>query len=117
MIRRRLWRAACGGAISVALLPAIAQAHQLNVFASTDCEKVLVEAKFSSGRVPVLGDVRVLDGAGAVQATGGLQEDGTLQLDLAELDASTGLLIEVSTGDHDNYWILTPEDIARKCQS
>ncbi|MDJ0858827.1 MAG: hypothetical protein QNI90_02805 [Dinoroseobacter sp.] len=92
-------------------------AHQLNVFASTDCEVVLVEAKFSSGRVPVKGEVRILDGANTLLRTLELGEDGTLSVPFGELDAATGLLIEVDTGGHDDYWILTPEDIAKKCQS
>lgn len=92
-------------------------AHQLNVFASTDCKVVLIEAKFSSGRVPVKGDVRILDGENTLLQSLDLGTDGTLRVPLAELDASTGLLIEVDTGGHDDYWILTPEDIARKCQS
>jgi nickel transport protein len=99
------------GAASAAL------AHQLNVFASTDCEVVLIEAKFSSGRVPVMGEVRILDGDNTLLLTRELGEDGTLRVPLAELDATSGLLIEVDTGDHNDYWILTPEDIARKCQS
>ena len=103
-------------ALTVGAAPA-ALAHQLNVFASTDCEIVLIEAKFSSGRIPVLGEVRVLDGKNTLLLTGELGKDGTLRVPLAGLDASTGLLIEVETGDHDDYWILTPEDIAKKCQS
>lgn len=91
--------------------------HQLNVFASTDCDVVLVEAKFSSGRTPVMGEVRVLDGESTLLLTRKLDEDGTLSIPLAHLDAATGLMIEVDTGDHDDYWILTPEDIARKCRS
>ena len=94
-----------------------ALAHQLNVFASTDCEVVLVEAKFSTGRVPVMGEVRVLDGENTLLLTRELGEDGTSSIPLAELDATSGLMIEVDTGDHDDYWILTPEDIARKCQN
>lgn len=92
-------------------------AHQLNVFASTDCKAVLVEAKFSNGRVPVVGEVRVLDGDNKQLLLQALGEDGRLSVPLEELDVSTGLLIEVSTGHHDDYWILTPEDIATKCQS
>ena len=92
-------------------------AHQLNVFASTDCEVVLIEARFSTGRVPVMGEVRILDGENTLLLNLELGVDGTLSVPLTELDATTGLLIEVDTGDHDDYWILTPEDIARKCQS
>ena len=94
-----------------------ALAHRLNVFASTDCEVVLIEARFSTGRVPMTGEVRVLDGENTLLLSLELGEDGTVSVPLAELDATTGLLIEVDTGDHDDYWILTPEDIAGKCQS
>ena len=106
------------GALAVSIgTAAPALAHQLNVFASTDCKIVLVEATFSSGRTPVMGEVRVLDGANTLMMTGPLEEDGTLRFPLADVDASTGILIEVSTPNHEDYWILTPEDIARKCQS
>lgn len=105
-----------GAALSaVAALPA--HAHQLNVFASTDCETVTVEAKFSTGRRPVSGEVRVHDGENRELMTGDLREDGTLSIPLDDLDSETGLLIEVDTGGHDDYWIITPEDIARTCQS
>lgn len=102
-------------AVSIAGMALPAHAHKLNVFASTDCDVVLVEAKFSSGRVPVTGDVRVLDGDNTLLLNLQLGEDGTVRVPLAELDTKTGLLIEVDTGDHDDYWIMTPEDIAREC--
>lgn len=92
-------------------------AHQLNVFASTDCDVVIVEAKFSSGRAPVLGEVRISDGENQLLAKRDLGQDGTLRIPLADLDASSGLLVEVDVGDHDDYWILTPEDIAKGCGS
>jgi nickel transport protein len=98
-----------------AAVPAFA--HKLTVFASTDCEVVLVEAKFSSGRIPVKGEVRVLDGENALVTTTNLGKDGTVAIPLDEIDAETGVLIEVDTGGHENYWILTPDDIAKKCQS
>ncbi|MGR3503499.1 hypothetical protein [Pseudaestuariivita sp.] len=97
--------------------PIGAAAHQLVVFASVDCEAVTVEAKFSNGRVTQEGDVRVLDGDNTLQTTLRLQPDGTARVPLADLDHSGGLVIEVDTGSHDNYWIVTPEDIARKCGS
>lgn len=93
------------------------RAHQLTVFASTDCKVVTVEARFSSGRVPVAGEVRVLDGKNRLLLTRKIGKDGTLAIPLEEVDAATGLLIEVDTGSHENYWILTPEDTARTCQS
>ena len=106
---------ALGAALAVASLPALA--HQLVVFASVDCQAVTVEAKFSNGRVTQQGDVRVLDGENNLLRTLQLQSDGTALVPLDSVDHSSGLLIEVDTGSHDNYWIVTPEDIARKCGS
>lgn len=97
--------------------PLGAAAHQLVVFASVDCEAVTVEAKFSNGRVLQQGDVRVLDGKNNLLTTLPLESDGTALVPLDSVDHTSGLLIEVVTGSHDNYWIVTPEDIARKCGS
>jgi nickel transport protein len=97
--------------------PIGAAAHQLVVFASVECEVVTVEAKFSNGRVTQKGDVRVLDGENNLLTTLQLEKDGTALVPLDSVDHSSGLLIEVDTGGHDNYWIVTPEDIAKKCGS
>ncbi len=106
-----------GLATLLAAAPIAAAAHKLVVFASVDCEAVLVEAKFSNGRVAQQGEVRVLDGENALLTTIELGEDGTANVPLNSVDHSGGLVIEVDTGSHDNYWIVTPEDIARKCGS
>ncbi|MEM6634499.1 MAG: hypothetical protein AAF667_01290 [Pseudomonadota bacterium] len=98
-------------------VPVGAAAHQLVVFASVDCDAVTVEAKFSNGKVVQKGDVRVLDGENSLLTTLQLESDGTANFPLASVDHSGGLVIEVDTGGHDNYWIVTPEDIARKCGS
>ncbi len=91
-----------------------AQAHGLNVFAFVEGDEVVVEAKFSNGRAPVTGDVQVIDAEGHLVARLTLEADGTLRFPLDPQAAEAGLTIEVSTGDgHDDYWILTPEDIAR----
>lgn len=100
-----------------AVAPIGATAHQLTVFASVDCETVLIEAKFSNGNAVQLGDVRVLDGENTLLLTLPIEEDGTLSVPLDSVDHSGGLVIEVDTGSHDNYWIVTPDDIARSCQS
>lgn len=98
-------------------VPMAAAAHQLVVFASVDCEAVTVEAKFSNGKVAREGDVRVLNGENEMLSTRQLGSDGMAEIALDAVDHSTGLVIEVDTGSHDNYWIITPEDIARKCGS
>ena len=101
----------------VAVTPVAATAHQLVVFASVNCEAVTVEAKFSNGNAVQQADVRVLDGANVLLTTVPIEQDGTATVQLDSVDHSTGLVIEVDTGSHDNYWIVTPEDIAKNCQS
>lgn len=106
-------------ALSTAMVaaPIGAAAHQLVVFASVDCEAVTVEAKFSNGRIAQQGEVRVLDGQNALLSTLTLSDDGTATVPLDSVDHSAGLVVEVDTGSHDNYWIVTPEDISRSCGS
>ncbi|MEL7216263.1 MAG: hypothetical protein AAGJ96_10080 [Pseudomonadota bacterium] len=101
----------------VVATPMAATAHQMIVFASVDCESVTVEAKFSNGNAVQQADVRVYDGANELLATLPIARDGTATIPLAGTDHSGGLVIEVDTGGHDNYWIVTPEDISRNCQS
>ena len=89
-------------------------AHQLNVFAFVEEGSVVVETKFSNGNTPVSGEVSVLDADNTLLMTLPLQDDGTVRFALDQDHAATGLLIEVETSEgHDNYWILTPDDIAR----
>ena len=94
-----------------------AAAQQMIVFASVECQAVTGEAKFSNGNAVQQAEVRVLDGENALQATLPIQTDGTVSVPLQGVDHSGGLVIEVDTGSHDNYWIVTPDDIARNCQS
>ena len=61
--------------------------------------------------------MRVLDGANALLTTLALEKDGTGRVPLDSVDYSGGLVIEVDVGSHDDYWIVTPEDIARNCGS
>ncbi len=95
----------------------VATAHGLVVFASVDCNVITVEAKFSNGNVAQKGELRVLDAEREKLATMALEQDGTALISLDSIDHSEGLYIEVDTGGHDNYWIVTPDDIARGCGS
>ncbi|MFO6463488.1 hypothetical protein ACK8OR_03765 [Jannaschia sp. KMU-145] len=89
-----------------------ALAHRVNVFASVEEDTVTVEARFSTGRIPVSGEVRIEDANGQTVATYPLGADGTMQFSLAGLPYEDGLAISVRTGDdHEGYWLLTPADI------
>ncbi|MEM9974543.1 MAG: hypothetical protein AAF771_10200 [Pseudomonadota bacterium] len=108
----------CAALAGLAMMVAVAAgAHQLNVFASVDCEAVTIEAKFSNGKFASSGEVRVLDEENTLLTSLELGADGTLRVPLETLDHSGGLVFEVETGSHDGYWIVTPEDIARSCGS
>jgi nickel transport protein len=103
--------------MGLCVAPLSAAAHQIVVFASVDCEIVRVEAKFSNGNAAQQGEVRVKNGDNVLLTTLQLDTDGTAEVPLDSLDHSSGLVIEVDTGSHDNYWMVTPEDIARACGS
>ena len=112
-----VFRSAVAAALAAVLLLAPgggpAHAHQVNVFAYVDRDAVVVEARFSNGRMAREGVVRVFDGADVLVHETALGEDGTARVPLAQHEA--GLRIEVSTGEnHSNYWILTPQDIAEQ---
>lgn len=96
----------------------VAQAHQLNVFAFVEDGTVVVETKFSTGKIPISGEVRVLNAASEVVLTLSLAEDGTVRFPLDAQAATDGMTIEVTTGEgHEDYWILTPQDIANGSES
>lgn len=105
-----------GAILSLAIVAAAfpAAAHKLRVFAFVDGDVVNVETKFSSGRIPQAGEVRVFDAAEALLMTLPLDPDGVTSFPLPSEGADEGLMIEVEAGEgHDDYWLLTPEDIAR----
>ena len=100
--------------LTVVAFATTAQAHQLNVFAFVEEGTVVVETKFSNGNLPVSGDVEVLNAQSEVLMTLPLEKDGTVRFPLDMGVAGEGITIEVTTGEgHEDYWILTPEDIAR----
>jgi nickel transport protein len=100
--------------LTVLVWATTALAHQLNVFAFVEDGIVVVETKFSTGKVTVSGNVRVLDADAAVLHTLPLESDGTVRFPLDPDAAAKGITIEVITSEgHEDYWILTPEDIAR----
>lgn len=107
--------AALAAGLVAGALPA--QAHRFNVFAAADCEAVHVEAGFAGGGPARAGEVQLRDGADVVVATATLGDDGTARVPLGGIDTSGGLTVAVDTGDHSDYWVLTPEDIARGCPS
>ena len=104
-------------AMAVSLAPVPSVAHQLIVFASHDCSVVTIEAKFSNGKSALQGNVHVRDGGNGLQSTIPLSQDGTARFALKDVDHAGGLWIDVDTGSHNNYWIMTPEDLARGCGS
>ena len=94
-----------------------AAAHQFNVFAAVDCGSVEVMATLENGRPPASGEVRLRDADDKVILRLDLGDTGKKRISLDGLDTSGGLTVEVESGDHDDYWVLTPEDIVRKCSS
>lgn len=95
-----------------------AAAHQFNVYAVSDCIKITVEATLENGNPPATGQVTLINGADAIVATQDLLgTTGTAEIPLEGLDATDGIRAEVVSGDHSDYWVLTPDDLARGCSS
>lgn len=91
-----------------------ALAHDLRVFAYVEDTTVNVEARFSSGRLPVEGEIRVFDASETLTGTYQVDPDGLTSFPLPDNVRDSGLMIEVVVGEgHSDYWMLTPEDIAK----
>ena len=100
--------------LAALLLSTTALAHDLRVFAYVEGNTVNVEARFSSGRLPVQGEVRVFDADETLTATYAIDPDGITSFPLDEAARNSGLMIEVQVGEgHSDYWLLTPDDIAK----
>lgn len=100
-----------GALVALLMAGGPALAHTLNVFAYVDADTVVVEVKFSNGRMAIAGAVKVYDGNDALIYETTVGPDGTARVPLANYE--TGLKIDVDAGEgHTNYWILTPQDIA-----
>lgn len=88
-------------------------AHSLNVFASVSDDTVNVEVKFSNGKIPKSGEIRVLDAKEQLIMTIPLDPDGVTSFPVTE-QAKDGLVIEVvMSNGHEDYWLLTPDEIAK----
>ena len=113
-LRALLAALAMAALAALAASAGVASAHQLNVFAFVERGDVVVESRFSNGNVPVMGEVRVLGAENVLLMTLALEDDGTVRFALDPATSADGLTIEVATGEgHEDYWILTAEDIAR----
>jgi len=98
--------------LALCLIGAPAWAHKLTVFAFVEAGEVIVEAKFSTGKLPKGGEVRIFDAEEALIATVPLGDDGTIRFPV-DPGATEGLMIEVEASEgHSDFWILTPEDIS-----
>lgn len=110
MMRRAVAAVLVFAAVSAA---APAFAHRIIVFASAQSGEIVVEAKFANGRPVAEGEVVVKGADDAPLFTAPIEADGTLRFPIDPDAHAAGLTIEVQAGDHhEDYWILTPDDIA-----
>ncbi len=113
------------GAFTVAMVTVISlavtgpgAAHPFNVFTRSDCVTLTVIVSINDGDPVTEGAVTLLNGANVVVATTELiGETGRVEVPLEGLDTTGGIRTEVVSGAHSDYWVLTPEDLARKCSS
>ena len=95
----------------MAAAPALA--HRLVIYAYAEAGEVVVESNFSNGSPAGAGSITVKGGDGAVLAEMPLSETGVTRFAVPEGGAE-GIAVEVLTdAGHEDYWILTPEDLAQ----
>lgn len=95
------------------LLAVNAYGHSLSVFAWVEGDTLMVETRFSSGKIPVSGTITLYDGYDQKLSEHPITGEEFERLPLPNWES--GLKVVSSTGDgHDNYWILTPEDIRQQ---
>ena len=98
-------------ALAVLAFALPAQAHKLILFAFVEGDEIVVETKFSSGKLPASGEIEVLDADGASLVTLPLEADGETRFAIPE-NHRGGVQINVATGEgHEDYWVLTAQDL------
>jgi nickel transport protein len=103
--------AACVAAL---LLATPVLAHRLIVFAFVEAGEIVVETKFSSGKLPAEGSIQVLDAEGAELMTLPLEADGETRFPIPG-NHKGGVQVNVTTGEgHEDYWLLTAQDLIQE---
>lgn len=98
-------------AAAAMLIALPAAAHRLNVFARVEGAEVVAEAKFSNGNPVRTGTFLVYDAKDVLLTSVPVGPDGVARFPLE--GGEDGMRIEMDAGDgHDDYWVLTPADIA-----
>lgn len=88
-----------------------ALAHRLVIYAFVEDDVIVLESHFSNGAPAAKGSITVKDGAGELLVEMPLSETGETRFAIPEGGAE-GVAIEVLTdAGHEDYWILTPEDL------
>jgi len=87
-----------------------AQAHRLVIYAFVEGNEVVVETKFSTGKLPATGSITATDEAGATVVTLDLDPGGETRFAVPQ-GHTGGMQITVITGEgHEDYWVLTDQD-------
>ena len=92
------------------------ESHRLSVFAWVEGKTVRVEGILPRGRHPKNGWVLVYDGNDQLILRQPLKTDGTATFPLPDWQSGLKIVMDIGEG-HQNYWILTPQDIQKQIQS
>ncbi len=112
------WKSAIAAAGVFLAVTGPAAAHPFNVYARSDCVTLTVKATINDGQAPSEGLVTLTNGDNVVVLTTSLVGNtGIVEIPLDGLDVTGGLRADVVSGAHSDYWVLTPEDLARSCSS
>jgi nickel transport protein len=111
---RTLLVASFGGFLNVFSAYAV-DAHALGVFVTLNCTSVDVEARYSNGEPARSGTIAIYDDKDDLMTETAVRPGEATRVPFETADAASGFRVVVDTGSHEDYWIVTPEDVTSSC--
>ena len=92
-----------------------AQAHALGVFVTLDCTSIDVDARYSDGKQARVGKISLFDDRDILVVERPVSPNTATRIPFEAANMLRGFRVVVDTGSHDDYWIVTPDDLSESC--
>ena len=92
-----------------------AQAHALGVFVTLDCTSIAVDARYSNGKRARAGTISLFDDRDILVVERPVSPDTATRIPFETANMLRGFRVVVDTSSHDDYWIVTPDDLSESC--
>lgn len=112
--RLTLLVALLGGSIHVIGAQPV-EAHALGLFVTLNCTSIDVEARYSNGKPARSGTIALYDDEDDLMTETAVRPGEATRVPIENADAANGFRVVVDTGSHEDYWIVTPDDVISSC--